>query len=937
MNEFVINVAQDPSTIININNSDGAVSLDIGQNQQNSITIEDDVNNVLLNPSVFYNGINIVYLSGVSGELFHNTFGDLQGGSANQYYHLSSGQYFNLTTGSVIRPSETGAFYPRSNPSGYITGVDLSGYVTGDVVRPSQTGAFYPTTNPSGYITGVDLSSYATIGFVTGISGYLQPQITNLNNQTGSYVTGNVVRPSETGVFVTQSQTGQFYAASNPSGFITGVDLSGYVTGAVVRPSETGVFITQSQTGQFYPISNPSGFITGINNIVYTTGNQDISGLKDFQTRPTVVDIPVLLSGDAVDLIHLYGKNDQGTTIYKGQPVYINGTNGANPLIQLASNTGERTSSKTIGLLYQDLPVNQFGYIITEGLLEGFNTSAGAAGDPMWLGPSGSIIYGTGNKPYGNNHLVSLGIVLRSNNNNGKVYVKPQNGFEIEELHKVYAINPSNKDTLLYNSASGAWFARQINTGDVSGISDYYLNSNPSGFITGIADSSVTSAKLANSISIGTLGVTGNLTVDTDTLFVDAANNRVGVRTITPAQPLHVVSSTNNSFDGIRVNPLNNSVTFALGWNGIETNNALRIRTTAAQSIQLETNSLNRMTIDSSGNVGINAAPSARLHTISTTEQLRVGYDASNYLSTTVSSSGAVTLNAVGTSPGVVFNNTSITAPNLTPSASNSLMTRSSTEEFLLWTPNIMQYFPVAGSTTNGGSVSNTVGQSIQIGLGTQSSGTARSTLVNDWQFSNAAGGSMRYDRPFKVRIPMNCNMNYSDATGQASCRVYVGSNGSFALPFAGQEPYPTGTRGVGVEWRKASGSFQQEFRLFARDGSSSTTGRFIATNYTGIGANSNSNSKFYDLLLTFNTDTPTNPILNLYASPWLGSTDTVPSRQSSTPVLTLSGSGVPTGSANVAVNWGRIEAAVVGDSGAIPPQANTTLNYFRTIYLQQA
>ena len=528
-----------------------------------------------------------------------------------------------------------------------------------------------------------------------------------------------------------------------------------------------------------------------------------------------------------------------------------------------------------------------------------------------------------------------------------------------------------------------------------------------------LADSSVTSAKLANSISIGTLGVTGNLTVDTNTFFVDSANNRVGVGTITPVQPLHVVSSTNNSFDGIRVNPLNNSVTFALGWNGIETNNALRIRTTTAQSIQLETNSLNRMTIDSSGNVGIGTvspasalhvaaggvirayrstndrfvslycdavggyvagpvndplylsaatnlylvtnnntnltvntagnigigttSPSAKLHTIATTEQLRVGYDASNYLSTTVSSSGAVTLNAVGTSPGVVFNNTSITAPNLTPSASNSLMTRSSTEEFLLWTPNIMQYFPVAGSTTNGGFVSNSVGQSIQIGLGTQSSGTARATLVSDWQFSNAAGSSMRYDRPFKVRIPMNCNMNYPDATGQASCRVYVGSNGSFTLPYAGQEPYPTGTRGVGVEWRKASGSFQQEFRLFARDGSSSTTGRFIATNYTGIGANSNGNSKFYDLLLTFNTDTPTNPILNLYASPWQGSNDTVPSRQSSTPVLTLSGAGVPTGAANVATNWGRIEAAVVGDSGAIPLQASTALNYFRTIYLQQA
>ena len=509
MSEFVINVVQDPSIIIDVNNSDQTTSLNIVQDQPNSITIEDDVNNVLLNPSVFYNGINIVYLSGVSGELLHNTFGDLQGGTTGQYYHLSSGQYFNLTTGSVVRPSETGAFYPRSNPSGFITGVNLSGYVTGDVVRPSetgsfitasQTGAFYASSNPSGFITGVNLSGY---------------------------VTGDVVRPS---------QTGAFYPSSNPSGFITGVDLSAYVTGSVVRPSDTGNFITTAQTGAFYPIGNPSGYITGLDlsnysTISFSTGisgylqnqvtnlnNQTgsyyprsnpsgfITGvdLSGYATIPYVTDVSGVLQAQitsgsqiSVDTIHLYGKNDQGTTIYKGQPVYINGANGANPLIKLASNTGERTSSKTIGLLSQDLSVNQFGYIITEGLLEGFNTSAGAAGDPMWLGASGNIIYGTGNKPYGNNHLVFLGFVLRSNNNNGKVYVKPQNGFEIEELHKVYAINPSNKDTLLYNSGSGAWFARQINTGDVSGISNFvaksetgvfYPASNPSGYITGISN-----------------------------------------------------------------------------------------------------------------------------------------------------------------------------------------------------------------------------------------------------------------------------------------------------------------------------------------------------------------------------------------------------------------------------------------------------------------
>ena len=85
-------------------------------------------------------------------------------------------------TGNYTLHSETGAFYAVSNPSGFITGVDLSSYVANN-----QTGAFYAASNPSGFITGVDLSSYATTGYVTGASGVLQTQITSLNNQTGNY------------------------------------------------------------------------------------------------------------------------------------------------------------------------------------------------------------------------------------------------------------------------------------------------------------------------------------------------------------------------------------------------------------------------------------------------------------------------------------------------------------------------------------------------------------------------------------------------------------------------------------------------------------------------------------------------------------------------------------------------------------------------------
>ncbi|MDZ7726636.1 MAG: tail fiber domain-containing protein [Candidatus Campbellbacteria bacterium] len=56
------------------------------------------------------------------------------------------------------------------------------------------------------------------------------------------------------------------------------------------------------------------------------------------------------------------------------------------------------------------------------------------------------------------------------------------------------------------------------------------------------------------------------------------------------------------------------------------------------------------------GNVGLGTtSPSARLHSLSTTEQLRLGYDASNYLSATVGSAGSTTLSLTGTSPEFTF------------------------------------------------------------------------------------------------------------------------------------------------------------------------------------------------------------------------------------------------------------------------------------------
>ena len=64
--------------------------------------------------------------------------------------------------------------------------------------------------------------------------------------------------------------------------------------------------------------------------------------------------------------IRVYVKNTTGSALTKGQVVYINSAQGDHPTIALAIASGESSSSKTLGLLYQNLAINEFGYVVAE-------------------------------------------------------------------------------------------------------------------------------------------------------------------------------------------------------------------------------------------------------------------------------------------------------------------------------------------------------------------------------------------------------------------------------------------------------------------------------------------------------------------------------------------------------------------------------------------
>jgi hypothetical protein len=134
--------------------------------------------------------------------------------------------------------------------------------------------------------------------------------------------------------------------------------------------------------------------------------------------------------------------------------------------VKLALANADATSAKTIGMVYDSsIAAGGEGYIIIQGVIEGINTSAFAAGAILYL--SGTTPGGYTSTPtYAPTHRVYVGVVEKSNPGNGQIYVRCQNGYELDELHDVQAQSPNDNDTLYFDSADSQW-----KTGSVPSLS----------------------------------------------------------------------------------------------------------------------------------------------------------------------------------------------------------------------------------------------------------------------------------------------------------------------------------------------------------------------------------------------------------------------------------------------------------------------------------
>jgi len=263
--------------------------------------------------------------------------------------------------------------------------------------------------------------------------------------------------------------------------FLTGISLFKSAAGPgnsigniVVKSTYNGDSIKINNRHLYWNITG-SNFTTGIstnapsqnNNILYPDSSGTLPlrvKLNNTTYAPAsngTVDLGTINS-DTATVVKAYVTNAESVTITKGQVVYIFGASGDRASVKLAKNTSDTFSSKTLGIVREDIAAGQAGWITTQGQVSGINLGAYTPGDILWLDsiPGGF----TTTKPQAPYHAVFLGVVERANVGNGLIYVKPQNGVELDELHDVRITSLANNEIIRYNSALGYWENKSIVT-----------------------------------------------------------------------------------------------------------------------------------------------------------------------------------------------------------------------------------------------------------------------------------------------------------------------------------------------------------------------------------------------------------------------------------------------------------------------------------------
>jgi hypothetical protein len=280
--------------------------------------------------------------------------------------------------------------------------------------------------------------------------------------------------------------------ALSPDGLVSTLFAADNITQDITlqAPNKTAGSYTLATTDDILPVT---GFVP------YTGATEDVdlgefeikAGQVEFDQTPTgTAGVGVMRWNDSDGTVDL-GLKGGNVTLQVGQEqvlrvvnktatnidlleanyqaVRVTGAQGQRLKVDLAQATNDTLSAETIGLVTETINNNQEGFITTSGLVRGINTTGSlqgetwADGDILYLSPT-TAGNATKVKPVAPNHLIILGYVIRAHINQGSIFVKVDNGYELDELHNVKITSAANNNVLAYTSATDIWENKTVET-----------------------------------------------------------------------------------------------------------------------------------------------------------------------------------------------------------------------------------------------------------------------------------------------------------------------------------------------------------------------------------------------------------------------------------------------------------------------------------------